>query len=237
MKKNGENMMKATQIPLGALVLAALLFGCVDNRATFFVRDNKVPDEECIVQSDRNARSLFFGILDVGVRTNWYMFPSFENAMTESLKLNPVTAESNRIQVSGAQVRLALDTGESLGDDFFVPFSGIVEPGGTGVTSFMAIPSGYVTDAYIGAAVIVEMRILGTTLGGIDVDTPWFSFPVYVCRCCLVDFSDAWDDEADTYNCNNPTREPEKVCAAGQDEPVDCAYCATYSSCCNYPPS
>ena len=113
----------------------------------------------------------------------------------------------------------------------------IVEPGGVGVTSFVAIPSGYVTTAHDGATVIVEMRVLGTTLGSLDVDTPWFSFPVNVCRCCLVDFSDAWDDEAGTYDCNNPNREPEKVCRPGQDDPVDCAYCASYSSCCNYPPS
>jgi hypothetical protein len=231
MRRKGRKTMKALRLTVAALVASALLAGCTDNRSTFFVRDIKIPDEDdCFVQSDRNTPYRPFGMMDVAFIGGYYLHPLVENAMTSSTKLSPTTAESNRIAVTGAEVRLSLEDGTPIGDSaFFVATSALVEPGGVVATSFEGIPSAYVGGIPAGSVVLVEFRMLGTTGGGNEVDTPWFTFPVYTCDGCLTYFPpEAWDDENMCYDCcdlgsggaiNFP-------CNMGQDELVDCRICS-----------
>ena len=211
-------------------LVAAALAACTDNRATFFVRDIKIPTtSDCEVQSDRNAAFRPYGIMDLGLTQAYYLHPLVENAMESSVRLNPSTAESNRIAVTGAQVRLRSSTGESIATDYFVPTSGLVEPGGVVATSFQAVPPGYLTAGGANDMVIVEFKMLGTTGGGIEVDTPWFAFPLYTCTGCLVMFPpEAWDEIMGCYNCWDIGSGTDDIpCVIGQDDYVDCRFCAT----------
>jgi hypothetical protein len=223
--------MKALTTSLGVLVLAALFTGCTDNRQTFYVRDIKYPsEEECIVQSDRNAPFRPYGRMDLAFGGNFFLHPLVENAMTSSTKLNPVTAESNLITITGAEVRLQFEDGESIQDAFFVATSATVDPGSVVATTFEAIPPGYLSTEDAGRVILVEFRVLGTTAGGNEVDTPWFTFPVLTCAGCLAYFPpEAWDEESGCFDCCDIGSGGEMVipCNLGQDERVDCRICAS----------
>jgi hypothetical protein len=231
MERNGEKMMKRTGFSLAILVALGLLASCTDNRATFFVRDIKIPTDDCYIQADRNAPYRSSGTLDVALRDNYLISPLMENAMTSSLPLSPTTAESNRIQITGAQVRLNSEDGSDIsGGSFFIPTSALVEPGNVIGVTFEGIPSGYADGVVEGTIVIIEFRMMGTTQGGQDVDTPWFAYPVYVCHGCLITFPpEAWDEDLGCYDCNSigSGGSIEEPCFPGQDDYVDCRLCAS----------
>jgi len=190
------------------------------------------------VQFDANTPFRPFGVLDVALTDTYYVNPLMENAGFESETLNPVTAESNRIYLTGAQVRIATASGEPVASDFFVSTSGTIDPGNYGGTTFKAIPNGYVSDAYAGQTVIVEFKVLGVTGGGLEVDTPWFRYPVDVCYGCLVKFPpEAWDDDLGCYDCNDlgTGGSIDEPCFFGNDEYVDCRLCAGTHPICTSP--
>lgn len=228
--------MKALERFLVLLVLAAVFWGCTDNRQSFFVRDIKIPSEEdCIVQSDRNTPFRPYGLLDLAFGGGYFLHPLIENAMTSSEKLSPVTAESNRIAVTGAEVSIELENGTPItGEPFFVATSALVEPGGVTATSFEAIPYGSLSPDTVtaGEVILIRFRMLGVTGGGKEVDTPRFTFPVYTCAGCLVYFPpEAWDEREDgtaCYNCCDIGSGGDMTvpCNPGQDDWVDCRLCS-----------
>ncbi len=204
-----------------ALCLVSALGGCTDDRQSFFIRFNGAPTEgDCIVAPDRNADYRTMGTLDLDFATQTYvLYPVVENAMDSSKNLNPLTAEANRIMITGAQVRLSTETGERLGSgDFFVPLTTTIDPGGVASMGFVAVPAGYVAGVTPGQMVIIETKMLGITGGGLEVDTPWFSFPVATCSGCLADLPDGatMDTTGTCYICPTTTTDTEP-CAPGQD--------------------
>jgi len=223
--------MKALERFLVVLVLAAVFSGCTDDRQSFFVRDIKIPsDEDCIVQSDRNTPYRPYGRMDLAFGGSFFIHPLVENAMTSSEKLNPVTAESNRITITGAEVSLEFEDGTPItAEPFFVATSAIVEPGGVVATSFEGIPSGYLGLADAWQVVYIRFRILGITGGGKEVDTPRFTFPVLTCDGCLIYFPpEAYDSERGCYDCCDIGGGGDMTvpCNYGQDDWVDCRLCA-----------
>jgi hypothetical protein len=230
MMDEGGARMKAT-LWLGCMVfLVAALNGCTDNRQSFFVRFITMPSEgECVVPSDRNANYRTTGMLDLSVKDTYQLFPLLENDMTNSTELNPLTAESNRITVEGAQVRVTNEAGDAVGGgDFFVPFSTTVDPGNVSAVGFNAIPPGYLGSIVPGETVIVEFKVLGTTGGGVEIDTPWFSFPVSTCADCLAQFPEGtWDAENGCYDCSATSASGLDPCNPGQDEFYNCCQVST----------
>jgi hypothetical protein len=231
MMREGEKKMKALERFLVLLVLVAVFAGCTDNRQSFFVRDIKIPSEEdCVVQSDRNTPFRPYGRMDLAFGGSFFIHPLVENAMTTSERLSPVTAESNRISVTGAEVSLEFEDGTPItGEPFFVATSALVEPGGVVATSFEAIPVGYMVPADAGQVVYIRFRILGVTGGGKEVDTPRFTFPVLTCYGCLVQFPpEAYDTERGCYDCCDigSGGDMQVPCNYGQDDWVDCRLCA-----------
>jgi hypothetical protein len=228
--REGEENMKALERFLGLLVLVAVFSGCTDNRQSFFVRDFKVPGDECDIQSDRNTPYHSFGVMDVAFGGNYFIHPLVENAMTSSEELNPLTAESNRIAVTGAEISLEFEDGTPItSEPFFVATGVNVEPGGVTATSFEAIPVGYLSVADAGRVVYITIRVLGIMGGTNEVDTPRFTFPVYLCNECLVYFPpEAWESEMNCYDCCDigSGGEMEAPCNYGQDDWVDCRLCA-----------
>jgi hypothetical protein len=229
MNNTGGRDMKATRWMATILFLLVALNGCTDNRQSFFIRFIGIPSEgECTVAGDRSAAFVTSGYMDVGAATTYFIVPVVENALESSTPLNPLTAESNRVTVTGAQVRLSTETGDTLGGgDFFVPFSTTIDPGNLAPLGFTAIPPGYLTGVTPGQMVIIEMKILGITGGALEIDTPWFSFPVYTCYGCSSDWGDAgWDTTRACWDCTGvQAAAGSDPCLPGQDDwVVECCF-------------
>ncbi|MBL8601420.1 MAG: hypothetical protein JNK72_05800 [Myxococcales bacterium] len=98
----------------------------------------------------------------------------------------------------------------------------------TGVTNECPVPSFTSNDRRL----IVRFRAYGRTLGGVEVQTPYYDHPVNVCCHCLVRFpADANAPETAmgavaNPDCNNGVAPVDQsTCSPGQDFPMDCRAC------------
>jgi hypothetical protein len=89
---------------------------------------------------------------------------------------------------------------------------------------------------------IVRIRIFGTTLGGQDIESGDYDFPIQVCDGCLISYPSSAQDPsapAGVYLCS-PAAEEEseattQVCYPGQDEVIPCTECAAFNTACRDP--
>jgi hypothetical protein len=86
---------------------------------------------------------------------------------------------------------------------------------------------------------IARVKILGTTLGGQDIESAPFDYPITVCTGCLVTYpADALDPASDPPGqCDvaADTQQPATVCFFGQDQYFPCTYCASFNEICADP--
>lgn len=228
------------------LVIASLLFGCVENRRTWFIRQNQVSSgdpPDCLVPDDTNAAFRTAGLLDVGLRSDYILTPLIENQMMKRKDYAHLRDEPNGIQVDGAIVRGWCNEARGTPDltdveGFFSPASSYIDPEDTGASAFIAIHAG-MSDALRGGTccpggaagcdeqiVILGVKMTGITNGGIETETPEFFYPVFVCEGCLVACNADADDEdqagPDCCVTDEPSTNP---CTHGQDDALDCRWC------------
>lgn len=236
----------ASRLFLSFFVALMLLSGCVENRASFFVQDMKLPTDDCVIPGDRDATYYSWGTWDVGLNSAYQVHPLVVNEMTSSLLLNPTGAESNSIQVEGAWVSL-LDQGDTeLVEESFVYSPCTVYPeGGATAMNFKAIEldvynrlaeiySGALSDSNVlcrtaaTSTIVIRIRVIGMTSGNKEVETPYFYFPITVCCGCTVYFpADAFDEILGVHDCvSDEGAETDPPCFLGQDKNVDCRICA-----------
>jgi hypothetical protein len=221
------------------------LQACAENRRTWFIRQNQVfsgDPPDCLVPDDPGAAFRTAGGLDVAIRDDFYLTPLIENQLMKRKDYSHLRDEPNGIQVEGAIVRAWCD--DSVGDpdfpEFFSPASSYIDPQDTGASAFIAIHADMVEALRGGACgdpagsqlVMLGVRMVGITNGGLEIETPEFFYPVFVCAGCLVNCSADADDEdqAGPDCCNTDT--PDLVpCLTGQDDAVDCRLCRTLGVC------
>jgi hypothetical protein len=90
--------------------------------------------------------------------------------------------------------------------------------------------------------VVARVRVFGDTLGGQEIESNEYSFPIFVCEGCLVTYPvDAADPDQGpgVYLCELSSDEatvvPDQICALGQDVVVPCTICAAQSAVCQDP--
>src|SRR5204863_1557151 len=75
--------------------------------------------------------------------------------------------------------------------------------------------------------VVSSVVVRGRTLGGNEVETGEFLFPISICSGCSVFFPAEANDPAQCYLCDATDSEtPAPNCRPGQDRPIDCRLCA-----------
>jgi hypothetical protein len=238
----------ASRLFLSFFVALLLISGCVENRASFYVQDMKVPADECVIPADRDATYYSWGTWDLGLSASYQVHPLVVNELSSSLKLNPTGAESNTIQVEGAWVTLMNEQDTELAGEGFVYSPCTVFPEGQATAmNFPAIDldtyntlaeyypgslvgSGTLCDPRQGgtSTIVIRIRVVGMTTGNKEVETPYFFFPITVCCGCTVFFpADAYDEILHMHDCvSDEGGETDPPCFLGQDKNVDCRVCA-----------
>jgi hypothetical protein len=179
-----------------ALILAAA--GCTDAGASFFIVQNQSPDQGCVVPSSTTANFIPRGRIEVEAESGYLFTP-----VVQSLVRQSPTGQSPRVLfVEGADVTLSFDEARisaseqaSLRDSglahFRQAFSGAIYPGG--VTSFaFEVISRALLDrlgGMVGAGdsilVTAEVVLFGSLDGG-TIESQPFTYPIDVCRGCLL---------------------------------------------------
>lgn len=218
---------------LGTLSLFALSLGaaCSDVSEQFFVVQNQVPTEGCVIPGERSAAYQGRGVMDValvsdGALTGYRMFPLLQN----DLPVRGEGTEPNRISLSSFNVRLHLEPGAPVeiaslfaaGDiKFSSPWSGTIQPGGGLLSASVPvvpaeiarqIRASHVLESISGVEMTAYLRAKGETLAE-TVDSREFAFPIHVCQGCLI---------ANVQDCPYAAVNKGNVCNVAQDEPVDC---------------
>lgn len=226
----------------GGLVVSA----CADNEQTIFIRQVQAPESgECTYSADQSGTFYGLGVLDLALTNQYRAGLLIGNQMVPRANPDQPRAETNRVRLTEAEVHVQLADGSEVGS-FTVPGNGFVDPGtgtepGYGLFETVLVDPGsaQALSAKLGCAgsrlssvgrIVAVTKVFGKTLGGKEVESSEFRFPIEVCCGCLISFPpDANDATAEKQpNClavsegGSTLVEP---CLAGQDEPLDCRSC------------
>lgn len=212
----------------------------------------------CLV--DPSANGLVSGKLDVFVRQNYRAQLVVRNQLRPTASKDKGRVETNNVYLLGATVRLTTVDGLPLdggalrsGNEYTVQGSGFIIPtdSGEGIGSIEVslidlaaaktlltrlnsdIDRGVVNPVTV---VLAYVRVNGQTLGGLKVESQEFQFPIEVCAGCLLNYK----EDAPGLGCSLPVKSATGgtataktgPCEPGQDQGVDCNFCASTSPYC-----
>jgi len=231
--------MRAGALTLLALAGVLLPSACVKNDSSVFIRAcMSVPHDTCLAPTPSTSGTILLGgLLDNAVLSSYTCVAIVENQLVARGDPNQARTETSRIEFYEAEVQiLTVDaTNPSAGyslpkSQFSIPVTGFVDPGsgadpGLGSVKINMIDA--TTANSLGSQVhtggtrvtVVSSVILhGKTLGGTEVQTNEFRYPIEVCYGCLCDDSQVGEDET----CAAPVNAPPADCLLGQDQGYDC---------------
>jgi len=235
-------------ISTGALLLGPALSvqGCVDNESSLFVIGVfAIGETQCIAEPDSTAVLLPSGTLDRSLANGYQAALLVGSHLTEQGSREKLRTETSRLQVEGAHVTLYNTAGQAFtlpdtaATGLIDPASG-TDPGLAAVYAQLIRPADFANLGDPGQA-IVRVRVFGTTLGGQEIESGDFDFPIQVCDGCLISYPpEAADPTAPpgVYLCS-PAVDVEDdtatVCYPGQDAYVPCTLCAATNQACRDP--
>jgi hypothetical protein len=201
--------------PSPALPLLAVLSlsACAPEGPSGFVTYNLVPSSDCTYSPESGTKQFYpIGLYDVspgGPRGgNACSKPYIVNLLVNSFlrpNADPMLgrAEPNILQLHSAEVKLMdiqnrtiqFTGGDSnLPNPFLVRTNNSLQPASgsqpsMAVASVEVIPVDYAAqlngDMFVGAQIMAEIQIFGTTTGDVDIEFKPFVYPIEICDGCL----------------------------------------------------
>jgi hypothetical protein len=238
------------------LAVSAALPACATNDETIFIRGALAPSSQrvnggCVYSNDPQQTQLFQGTFDVGLSDNYFTVLIVGNQLIPRGDPTNNRAESNRAHITGAIVRVTEPDG-TLINEFTSYAVGFADPASSstpgfatiGVTTIDAPTSAKLkpklTNRSMTKQVILLIKAFGKSLGGTDLESGEFQFPVQVCNGCLVDFSQGYEPTSKTQprNCDKPLAAAAGAsttgpCIIGQDAAVNCQICKGVLAACD----
>lgn len=214
---------------------ACLVPGCAPNDSALFIRGVLAQvAPQCTVTADPAALMLGSGTLDLEFTNTYVAALLVGNQLVRRGSKDLLRTETSRVRLEGAVVTVSTAGGATI-RSFSTLGTGFVDPGngtdpGYGVMFATLIPP---QTGNVGEVVNVTVRVYGKTLGGEDIESGDISYPIYICRGCLIDYPrDAADPTASTYLCNaSGDATVNKPCRLGQDDRIDCRLCSNHRMC------
>jgi hypothetical protein len=228
--------------------------GCVDNDSSLYVAGVfDLTTSRCIAEPDADSVFLSHGVIDVAFARGYTAALLVGSQLTERGSREKLRTETSRLAVEGAHVTLYGTNGSET--SFDTAANGVIDPAsgtdpGLGSVFVQMIRNEDVGDPVSGnygavgppGEAVVRVRVFGTTLGGQEVESGDFDFSILVCEGCLITYPPeaniATDTDASDYICSTaadlaiPATE---FCYLGQDQPIPCTQCASFSDVCDTP--
>ncbi len=223
--------------------LVSQVVGCAENDSTLFVEGVLSPTPpSCEASGDPSAALLFRGKLDVAFRDKYEGLVLVGNQLTPRGNKSELRTETAGFRVRGAEVELRSPQG-ALIDEFSVNGGGFIQPNsaetpGYGLAEVTMIPASQgqlLRDELEGRrtrtrTLIASIRVFGETLGGVEITSGDFTFPIDVCWGCLVEYPlEAVEagPEGELVCGVSADNVGFEQCVIGQDERIDCRACAS----------
>jgi hypothetical protein len=237
---------------------SAMMPGCATNDQTVFVRGALAPSNNrvngvCTYTGDPQQTQLFFGFVDLGLSDSYFSVLLVGNQLIPRNDPTANRAESNRVHINGGVIRVSETDGTTI-REFTSSATGFADPSQNGLPGYSSIglitldaptkdlilntPPGLPNRQAI-KTVLLNIKVFGRSLGGVDVESDEFQLPLQICKGCLVDFSTGNDPlQKPNPNCLKSTSAmgaamTVKPCIFGQDEVVPCQSCITFNKICD----
>ncbi|MFP6686236.1 MAG: hypothetical protein VB934_16075 [Polyangiaceae bacterium] len=220
---------------LRSLVLigfASSLVGCTENGVSLFIQGVPRPDPEgaCVVDPDPGGTFYLDGKLDKLFRPagDYTRSVLIGNQMQPRGDADTLRPETSQVQFYEAEVTVFDVEGNQLlsythpTSGFVYQATGIDPSYGTAQVTMIPpeVSSVFDTSGGQGHRVVSRVRVFGTTIGGTEVSTGNWDWPIFLCETSI----DPNFDCIGGYNPEDAEAECPLMCKPGQDEPIDIRY-------------
>lgn len=198
---------RSTSLCLSLLVTAS---GCVENDASIFVQQVQIssPENECLVTNDPSAGSRLGGLIDVAMRSTYNAPLLVGNQLVPRGDPDRLRTETGRVQLFEADVEIYADG--ALVASYTQPIVGFADVGsganpGYGLTAVALVnpdTAEAVLAAGAGVSLVSRVKLRGETLGGLEVESGEWDYPISTCECCTPIFEPMTNEDERIENCN-----------------------------------
>jgi hypothetical protein len=250
MRLLGQSLFAASVIALSLMVAPA----CVDNDQSIYIRQVMIGTPGtgtalgCTYTADPSQPGLIApGEVDVALRENYEAVLLVGNQMNSRGDNLQTRSESNKAHLDGAIVRVTDANGNDIAE-FTAQSAGFADSANGTVAGFGLIgvtlldaPTLAKIAGGLGPTdtklVLANIKVFGETLGGDDLESGEFQWPITVCNGCLISFLGADDPLTPGVDCNLQSSAAGGAaggggsstatlgCHPGQDGPVSCTVC------------
>ena len=208
-------------LAFGALT-ASMLPSCVENNSSIFIHsiDFQEPGE-CGCTGDPEDVSLTSGLLDTSQNQGAYVAAiRIGNQMIRSADNARLRVETSHVTIYEAEVEVFDSAGGSI-TSFSQPVTSFAFASngtnpGFGCTFLTLIDAASIANIATPQTVVARIKVFGETLGGNDVETGVFDFPINVCNGCLGCV------EPDPMDCDGEIPSETAACRVGRGVASDC---------------
>ncbi len=233
-----------TAVALTALGVLTGVTACAESESILFVKGVALisgSGDDCVVTADDSQVIRLGGTFDTAFGRSYRAVLVVGNQVVKQGSREKLRTETSNVVLQGAEVELTDPGGSSIGP-FTAVGAGLIagassgESPGYGAVGVELIPAGI---SMAPGQWVANIKVFGKTLGGSEVESGVFSYPITVCRGCLV--IDAYDPASlPSTSCNAPvdtaTKEEGRCDDFGSDTPATCRACAAISpDVCNRP--
>jgi len=155
---------------------AGLSGGCVENRATLYIESvlgQSGDSDECDITPPGEV-FVASGSFDPGSGTSYVAYLVVANQMVPLGDNDTLRPETSRIQLEGAEISMP---GQ---DTYSVPFSATVHPDPSTAPGYVTVGVPILRSDVTAGVYQVTVVVYGTTLGGLNVESGEFVFPITV---------------------------------------------------------
>ncbi|XYH97056.1 hypothetical protein ACMHYB_56345 [Sorangium sp. So ce1128] len=189
----------ATRLCALALLTASgslLASACADNESSLFVRARMAQTGDCTVSCSPGEAFWTGDAVDAAYAGSHSALILVGNQIVQRGDSDVLRTETSRVQLYEAEVRVADMEGNPVNEGYVVPINGVVDPGtssdaGYNCTEVLLLDGATMDDLRVQAAelrrdveVVATIILRGRTLGGQEVETAEWSYPVRVCFAC-----------------------------------------------------
>lgn len=215
---------------------AMLSSACVRDESSIFIRAcMSVPRDTCEVQASITAEFISRGTIDGVYKPEYHCLALLENQLVAQGDDTKARTETSRVSFYEADVQVLttdqppqlITRSDGSAAEFSVPINGFADPGsgtdpGLGLADLTLLDYATLKDLTAAAiskgahqTVVASVIVHGRSLGGAELTTNEFKFPVDVCGGCLCGVVAG-------NPCQGSASNPAPDCLLGQDDQVDC---------------
>lgn len=235
---------------LGMLALTvtatSVATGCEDNESMLFIVGVlNVDRTDCIARPEQDGVLLSGGVLDRLLRPSYRAALLIGSQLTQRGSRDQLRTESARFALQGAEVTLTTFDGVPIGSPYSTIGTGFVNPAG-GEEAGYGVMFVDIVPASIDLpddTIVSKVRVFGTTLGGAELESNEYIFPITVCRGCLIYYpvsaADDTNPNPNSFLCQTVSDGTDAIeleaCFPGQDTGVPCNFCSASNPACADP--